>query len=377
MRICMLISTPFPPEEGIGSYVYGLSTKLLNKGHKVTILTRGSCGKTQREIIDGIEIIKAPFIPIYPFYIHLHGLFVNRIFKSIESQFDIVHIHSPLSPLIKTSLPLIATIHTPMLTDTRTRADETADLHARIERFMGKHVSYHIELDLIRRADVITTVANSVAHELKEYGLDPNEVKLVGNGVDEKTFVPSKKKNKGKYILYTGRLDYRKGLFDLIESSKYICKTYPDVDFVIPGKGVLLNKLQKKVEEIGLKERFKFLGFVSREKLVELYQNATIYLMPSHYEGLPTVLLEAMSCGLPVVATSVSGNLDVLTSGKDGILVPLKSPMKMAEAVSRLLDDENLRKDLGENARKTIEERFTWDVITNKFLEYYEFLIGS
>jgi len=374
MHICNVISVPFPPEEGIGHYVYGLSTNLIKKGHKVTIITRGSCDKTQREVMEDMEVIRVPFIPIYPIYIHVHGLFVNKMFKSLESQIDIVHIHSPLSPFIKTSLPLMATIHTPMLIDTRFH--ETTDPRSMIERFMGRFVSYYIELKLLKRADMITTVSNSVAQELGEYGIDPNEITVMANGVDEKIFAPSKNKTEDEYILYTGRLAYRKGLFDLIECGKYICEKYPHVYFVIPGKGILLDKLQKRVEEIGLKDRFKFLGFVDHRRLIQLYQNATVYVMPSHYEGLPTVLLEAMSCGLPVVATAVSGNLDVLSSGKNGVLIPPKSPRKMAETISMLLDDSKMREELGRNARKRIEECYAWDVISNKFLECYESLVG-
>ena len=114
-----------------------------------------------------------------------------------------------------------------------------------------------------------------------------------------------------------------------------------------------------------------FLGHVEKSKLIELYQNATIFVLPSHYEGLPTTLLEAMSCGLPVVATAVSGNLDVIESGKNGILVPIKSPDRMAEAVSFLLDNEKLRTELGIAARKTIEQKFTWSAISDKILRCY------
>lgn len=375
MNICMIMSTPFPPEEGIGNYVYGLSSKLINLGHKVTIITRGNLFKTRREFIDDICVIKPPFFPLYPFHMQFHGLFLNRIFKKMEEEFDIVHIHSPLSPLLSTSLPVIATIHTPMLIDTKKRTDETKDIRARIEQLMGRYISFHIEMDLIERANKITTVANSVAMELREYGLNSKDVEVIGNGVDEKIFTPIKNKVDEKYILYSGRLDYRKGLFDLIESSKIICPAHPEISFVITGKGILIDKLKRRVNESGLKKNFNFVGFVSREKLIQLYQQATIYVLPSHYEGLPTVLLEAMACGCPVVATSVSGNLDVLTQGHDGILVPPKSPDKIAEAVLKLLDDEKMRNTLGINARNTIENRFTWSIISKKFLHFYNSLI--
>jgi len=375
MNICMIMSTPFPPEEGIGNYVYGLSSKLINLGHKVTIITRGNLFKTRREFIDDICVIKPPFFPLYPFHIQFHGLFLNRIFKKMEEEFDIVHIHSPLSPLISTSLPIIATIHTPMLIDTKKRTDETKDIRARIEQLIGRYISFHIEMDLIERANKITTVAHSVAMELREYGLNSKDVEVIGNGVDEKIFTPIKNKVDEKYILYSGRLDYRKGLFDLIESSKIICQVHPELSFVITGKGILIDKLKRRVNESGLKNNFNFVGFVSREKLIQLYQQATIYVLPSHYEGLPTVLLEAMACGCPVVATSVSGNLDVLTQDHDGILVPPKSPDKIAEAVLKLLDDEKMRNTLGINARNTIENRFTWSIISKKFLHFYNSLI--
>lgn len=375
MNICMIMSTPFPPEEGIGNYVYGLSSKLINLGHKVTIITRGNLFKTRREFIDDICVIKPPFFPLYPFHIQFHGLFLNRIFKKMGEEFDIVHIHSPLSPLISTSLPVIATIHTPMLIDTKKRTDETKDIRARIEQLIGRYISFHIEMDLIERANKITTVAHSVAMELREYGLNSKDVEVIGNGVDEKIFTPIKNKVDEKYILYSGRLDYRKGLFDLIESSKIICQVHPELSFVITGKGILIDKLKRRVNESGLKNNFNFVGFVSREKLIQLYQQATIYVLPSHYEGLPTVLLEAMACGCPVVATSVSGNLDVLTQGHDGILVPPKSPDKIAEAVLKLLDDEKMRNTLGINARNTIENRFTWSIISKKFLHFYNSLI--
>lgn len=366
------MSTPFPPEEGIGNYVNGLSRKMIEKGHKVTIITRGSWNKTRIENIGGVEVIKARFIPLYPFYIHIHGIFLNKIFKSIESSLDIVHVHTPLSPFINTSLPLVTTIHTPMLSDTR--SIEVNNLRSRIEKLMGRFVSFPIELKLLKRTNILTTVANSVAQELREYYIDPGEVVVIGNGVDEKIFTPMKDngKKKDKYILFVGRLSYRKGLFDLIECGKYICKKYPDISFIIIGKGILLENLKQKVEENGLRERFKFLGFVNREELIQLYQNATIYIMPSHYEGLPTVLLEAMSCGLPVVATAISGNLDLISSRENGILIPSKSPKKMANAISMLLDDDKMRNELGKNARKTIEERYTWDIIAEKFLTIYE-----
>lgn len=370
MRICIITSASFPPEEGIGNYIYNLSKELIRKGHYVTIITRGS-SKLQEDNFEGIRLFRVPFFPVYPFHVQIHGIFVKKLFSSIQSDFDIVHFHTPLPSPFETNLPTITTVHTPMKTDTG--KIELVNPFSVAVKLQGK-ISCRIESKLFDISDKITSVASSVSQELGEYGLDTNTIEVIGNGVDEKLFYPVQRKYQEKYILYTGRLSYRKGLFDFIECGIRLCSRYPEINFKLTGKGPLGDKLVKIVHESGYEDRFEFLGHVEKSKLIELYQNATVFILPSHYEGLPTTLLEAMSCGLPIVATAVSGNLDVLKSGKNGILVPVKSPDKMAEAVSSLLDNENLRTELGVAARKTIEEKYTWDAISDKILRCYNFV---
>lgn len=371
MHVCIVFSTPFPPKEGIGNYVYNMSKKFMEKGHKITIITRGSWNKSQSEVIEGINVIKAPYLPIYPLYIHMHGVFVNKIFKSIESQIDVVHIHMPLAPFIKTSLPIITIVHTPMLIDYN--YVKITSIHSLLSKISARFVSYPLELKLLQASDIIMTVSRSIAEELKEYHFDPEEVVVIGNGVDEKFFVPTQNTiDDDKYIMYVGHIDREKGLFDLVDCGKYICNQRSDISFILAGRGRDLDKLKKKVRKLGLQDKFIFLGQVEKDPLVQLYQNATLFAFPSYHEGLPTVLLEAMSCGLPVIATDVRGNRDLISSGKNGILVPPRSPKEMADAILGLLDDEKMRRKLGKNARKTIEEHYTWDEVSNNILRCYE-----
>ncbi len=376
MHVCNVISTPYPPWEGIGQYIRGYSTKLLEKGHQVTIITRGPWKKTQRETIDGIELIKVPFFPLYPFYIHLHGLFVNNLFKSLEPQVDIVHIHSPLSPLVKTSLPVIVTIHSPLLSDSE--HVEVRSLSSLLTKISARLVSYPLELKLINASDMVTTVSNSVAQELQSYQLDPKTVRILYNGVDETFFSPQPNKQCGgtKNILYVGRITREKGLFDLIEAGRYICDKRSDVHFTCVGNGKELGILKQNTRTRGLEDKFTFTGQVDKKRLLKLYHDADIFVFPSYHEGFPTVLLEAMACGLPIVATDVNGNRDVLSAGKNGVLVPPKSPKGMAEAILTLIENEPLADTLGTHARKTVEENYTWDIVTNRILECYYLLDG-
>lgn len=372
MHICVIFSTPFPPREGIGNYVYNMSKMYINKGYDVTLITRGGLmGKSEN--FEGINIFKPIFVPCYPFHVNFHEIFVKKLFKKLESTFDIVHIHSPLAPMISTKLPIVSTIHTPSRINVS--HFEATGIFSYLSKAQCK-VSYILEQKLLKNSDILTVVSNTVAQELiDEYGVEKERIKIVYNGVDEKIFIPINSISEKNYILFTGGLTYRKGLFDLIECGRYICDKYPDISIIIVGRGILRDKLQVKIKKLGLDKRFIFKGYVQKTELISLYQNAKIYVLPSHYEGLPTVLLEAMSCGLPVVATAVSGNLDVISQYKNGILVPSKSPKELANAISFLLDNDDLRIKFGKNARKTIEEHFTWKIISNKIMEYYNNLL--
>jgi len=368
MNICIIFSTVFPPREGIGNYVYNLAKKYTEKGHDVTLMTRGNIiGK--EEYFENIRIFKPVFIPCYPFHVDLHSLFLNKVFKKLESSFDVVHIHMPLSPMMHTKLPIVSTIHTPIKSSIANF--ESVGFFTSLSKAQAKF-SHILEKKVINGSNVLTAVSNSVAQDLSnEYHINKNDIKVIYNGVDEKVFVPSRLTTNKRYILYVGRLSHRKGLFDLIECGKYVCSEHSDINFVIVGEGMLKNELQKKVDMIGLHNKFLFKGHVSKSELISLYQNAMIYVVPSHYEGLPTVLLEAMSCGLPVVATSVSGNVDVVSSGTNGILVPPKSPLEMAKTISILIDDNIARNTLGINARVTIEKKYTWEKVSKNVLQIY------
>lgn len=363
----MIMTTPFPPQEGIGYHVYNLSKELMRRGHNIIIIVPGRLNENRKETIESIEVFKVPFIPLYPFHINIFSYFLNDLFKLVEAKLDVVHIHSPLSPRVKTNLPVVSTIHTSLLEDAR--YIEIVDLKSLGIKVLTRVVCYPIVKDLMEHSKVVTTVSNSVAQELKKYYGLCNSV-VVGNGVNEKEFTPIQKKKEGNYVLYVGRLSYRKGLFDLLECAKQIVRGQ-DVKFVIVGKGELEKTIKSKIIKHRLENKIMLIGHVNYKKLIEIYQNATIFLLPSHYEGLPTVLLEAMSCGLPVVATAIGGCLDVIRDGYNGLIVPPRSPEKMFRAITMLLDDRKLMKMLGDNARKTIEEKYTWGKITDRIEAIY------
>ena len=371
MRICVITSAKLPPEEGIGNYIYNMSKEFIRKGHNVTVITRGSLNKTQKDHFENIELYKVPFALVYPFHVHIHGFFVNELLKSIEHNFDVIHIHTPLPPTINSKVPIVLTIHSSMID-----AEKVIDRHDLVSlatKFQAKYISYPIERKLVKNADLITTVSKKVAKDLKKYELDYNNIRIIYNGVDENLFSPVDKKVGGKYILYTGRISYGKGLVELIDCAKEVLMSHSDIHFILAGNGPLINELKLKVKNLNLEDRIKFLGHVGRNDIVKLYQNAHIFVFPSHYEGLPGSLLEAMSCKLPIVATKVPGNIELIDHGVNGIMVPPKNARALKEAILTLLDDAYMRNKLGDKARDTIiSSGFTWGKISDNILRCYQ-----
>mgnify|MGYP002154262241 CR=1 FL=1 len=140
---------------------------------------------------------------------------------------------------------------------------------------------------------MLTAVSGHVFHELRHiYGLARDGL-VVGNGVDEKTFIPHQASQGQEYVLYVGRMDYRKGLFDLLRCIKYVCEKKRNVSFILVGNGPIAGEIAKEAIKMGIRSRITFTGYVDKNWLIRLYQNAKIFVMPSLYEGLPTVILEA------------------------------------------------------------------------------------
>jgi len=375
MRIGMVTSLPFPPREGMGFYIWNLSRYLTKQGHTVHIITRGGVKRMQHECVDGIHIWRPTFFPVYPMHAHLHGLFVDRLVRQLEHEIDIFHLHTPLVTNLKTKRPVLVTVHTPMKADTGS-IPVTNMLELLIR--MQAPVSYRVEQNVFSQAKTITAVAHSVADELAVYAIDPQSVQVLGNGVDTETFYPTpvKKTVYTPYFLTVGRLAPRKGLRDLLHCAAIAAKTFPNYRFLIAGEGPLRGEIERDIQRMNLSKQVKLLGHIEdRAHLIDLYRGAVAYVHTAHYEGLPTALIEAMACGRPVVTTAVSGALDVIAHGENGLLVPAHAPEAMAEAVVQIISQPSFATSLGKFAHKTIENRYSWHVISRNYVACYESLL--
>jgi glycosyltransferase involved in cell wall biosynthesis len=243
---------------------------------------------------------------------------------------------------------------------------------------MSADIFGSMESNVFRNSELLTAVSDHFFSELEAfYGVRRKGV-VVGNGVDEARFVPladNGTRKPGDYVLHVGRMEYGKGLFDLVRCAKYVCEERPHVSFVLVGNGPLLPSIRREAERIGMKSRIVFAGYLTGHRLIESYQNACVCVSPSYYEGLPTFILEAMACGIPVVATNIRAHADVISNGVNGFLVPVRSPHDMAKMICMLLDEADSRKTVGKAARQTVEENYTWDKVSEKVVDCYERLL--
>jgi glycosyltransferase involved in cell wall biosynthesis len=370
MNILMVTSLPLPPKEGVGNHIYNLGRTLQSMGHRVTVVTRDGLG-WRNENIGGLEVLAAPFLPLYPFHVPFHGIFLNRLVDGLNRDFDVIHYHSPLVPVLRCPTPSVVTIHT-LMKVAASHTEMVSPLSLAIK--LQAPFSTMYEKALVERSRLCMTVSSSVAEEMALLGVPESEVLVTRNGVDIEMFHPAVaiRGTSGKpVVVYAGRLAPQKGLMELVEAAAAVRARMPGVKFLLAGDGPLGPAIRRKVEALGLADCFEFIGHIQQPQLPAVYAQATVYVQPSRYEGLPGTLLEAMASGCAIVATAVSGHREALSDGDNGLLVPPRDPTSLAEGILRLLEDAPFRSTLGAAARATVESNFTWRTVAERALAGY------
>ena len=290
----------------------------------------------------------------------------------INENIDIVHTHGYKSNLYGvlsaklTGKPAVVTIH---LWTKETR-------QVRFYEWIDKKL-------VIKYADYIVAVSDLIHQELIQLGIKEKKAKYISNGIDTGLYSPlefnaSFKQRLGidNYFVIgvVGRLTYQKGHIYLLKAFRSISSNIPDVKLLIVGEGELKKKLIEEADKLKIGNKVVFLGY--QEDMVSVYRAMDIFVLPSISEGLPLVLLEAMSMGLPVVATRVGG-IPSVANNENGILVPPRNEKALKEAMLRLIEDESLRKDMGKKARGHIISYFSIKSTFNKYLTLYNSLANN
>jgi phosphatidylinositol alpha-mannosyltransferase len=211
----------------------------------------------------------------------------------------------------------------------------------------------------------------------------PGDYRIIPNGIDTEHFRfdgPARSEFvDGKInILFVGRLEQRKGLGYLLNACAKIKRSFPNFRLIIVGPGTVLRlRYEKLVEKMELTDNVVFVGFVSSDELPSYYRSADIFCAPATGgESFGIVLLEAMACGKPVVATSIQGYASVLANGEEGLLVPPQNAESLAKALLKLLHDKSLRLQMGSKGIVKAE-RYSWPNVAQQVMDYYNSLLSS
>jgi glycosyltransferase involved in cell wall biosynthesis len=188
------------------------------------------------------------------------------------------------------------------------------------------------------------------------------QIVTINPGVDQELFQPiTNGGQKDTNILYVGRFGPVKRVNDLVSAFSEVQAKHEHTTLTLVGDGPLRGKIEKQINELGISDHVKMSGYVPQHELPKYYNHADVFVLPSQIERAPLVLLEAMSCGLPVVSTPVGWVPEIITDEKNGILFEIGSETELADKIRYLIDNPEHCNKIGERARRTVKEGYTWE----------------
>lgn len=405
LRVALLSYRGNPLSGGQGVYVRYLSRALAAAGHHVEVFA----GPPYPELDDGIAITKVPSLDLYrpddPFrrprrdemkswidvleYASMCGagypepltfsLRVARILRDRADEFDVVHDNQCLGYGlldIAHRLPVIATVHHPIPIDRRLELQHSSSW----KRSLSIRRWYHftrMQGRVARRLPRLVTVSEAARRDVcRELAVAPGRVGVVHNGVDTELFrpLPEVPPIPGRIITTASADVPLKGLVFLVEALAKL-RTERAAELVVVGKTKKDGPVARAIERFGVEDAVTFHSGVGWSELVELYARAEVAVVPSLYEGFSLPAIEAMACGLPVVATTAGALPEVL--GDAATLVPPRDAGALAAAIGTLLDDPALRSRAGAAARERAQRRFSWERTSAATVAEYRRVIAS
>ncbi len=221
---------------------------------------------------------------------------------------------------------------------------------------------------LLRWFDAVVCVSQAQAQRMRRAWVPGRLIQVIRNAVGPEAFTaPDPAYRERLYSLFAdrprrlvggaGRLSPEKGFERLVEAAALVVRQQPEVGFVVFGAGPLRQKLERRLAELGLQQRFLLAGF--RSDLAHYLPHFDLAVLPSYTEGLPVVLLEFLAAGVPAVATAVGGTPEVIEEGQSGYLVPAGDASALARRILDLLHDEPLRQAMGQRGQQRVRAEFT------------------
>ena len=408
LNVCMVSPDFIPVWSGIGSYTVSLLEQISEdvQVHLVTVdrkipTMQSSSRSASYETLEGLkEKVHIYSVSSARDTFAYHLKFQLACLKTLpalckKEKIDIVHTNFPLMSdifvklLRKLDVPTLSTVQSTIDGQHKGVAEADIDIKSLERSDLANLLLYYplrlCELFYVRTTPYFIAISKSIKNEVLHYlKVDERRIHIIYHGVNIMRFRPKvedcsamQSYQNRPTVLFTGRFVATKGIDTLVDAIPKVLEEFPDAFFLFVGGGnyepyrKLLN--EKKVSA----RNFSFRGYVDFFEMPSLYAAASIYVAPTIYEPLGIRVLEAMSCGKPVVASKVGGIPEIIEDNKDGLLVAPHDVNALAEGLIRLLNDDSLSTSLGERARQKVLEKFSAEDMAVKTVSLYEKILTS
>ena len=412
LRIALLVYRGNPHSGGQGVYTHHLSRQLAAMGHHVEVFS----GQPYPNLAPEVPLVKVPSLDLYraedPFHIPHPREFrsaidvlefaimctagfpeprtfsrrVRTLLLERRHEFDVVHDNQCLGNgilgLLRDGFPIVETLHHPITVDRRLELAQNPWTkrplrQITLRRWFG---FLRMQCRVARQMPRIITVSESSRRDItRDMGVRYERMSIVPVGVDTDHFrpLPHVTRVPGR-IMTTASADVAlKGLLPLLEAVAKV-RTERDSELVVVGKPRDGSSIPATIERLGLEGAVRFVSGVDAERMVELYAEAEVAVVPSLYEGFSLPAIEALACGVPLVATTGGALPEVVgPDGRNALLVPPGDPGALASAIGRVLDDPPLGERLSVAGRAHVLDRYTWAETARQTIEQYRLAIDE
>ena len=374
MKICHINMFYYPTYGGVEQVMYELAKRQVKEGHEVHVFCCDSDKhkrlKVKEEIIDGVHVHRLP----YWFRLSLSTfIWPSLLWKLPKYKFDIIHTHVSghvyvLFSGIIAKLKNTKHVHTTHCPWTDAFRPFILKPFIFLNNILFNRLAYKL-------TDKIIAITPWEIPIIKKYAPE-EKITVIPNGVDEILFKKIKNNNfkkenniKGKMVLFFGRFNPTKGPDKLVEAFKEILKDRNDVTLVMvgPDEGVKekVKEMSKGYDRIIIKDPIR-----DKKKIAGMYQAADVYVLPSYREGMPLTLIEAMSCGVPIIASPVNGVPFEMKEPNNGYFVSYGDIKGLKEKILKILDNKEIAKKISLN-NKNKAKNYTWNNIAEKYMGVY------
>ncbi|OCB33481.1 glycogen synthase [Mycobacterium malmoense] len=387
----LMVSWEYPPVVigGLGRHVHHLSTALAAAGHEVVVLSRHPSGTdpsthpSSDEVADGVRVIAAAQDPHeFSFGADMMawtlamghamiraGLSLKKRGSNRPWRPDVVHAHDWLvaHPAIALAqfydVPMVSTIH----------ATEAGRHSGWVSGAISRQV-HAVESWLVRESDSLITCSASMADEITElFGPGLAGITVIRNGIDAARwpFAERRPRTGPAELLYLGRLEYEKGVHDVIAALPKIRRTHPGTTLTIAGEGTQQGWLVEQARKHRVLKATRFAGHLDHAGLLAVLHRADAAVLPSHYEPFGIVALEAAAAGTPLVTSNIGGLGEAVINGQTGVSCAPRDVAGLASAVRVVLDDPGAAQRRARAARERLTSAFDWKTVATETAQVY------